>query len=243
MHDGESTEAVTKVLNSIFRKFGRPERVISGNGPCFRSDKCQRFCDQLDIGHITSSRHSQSNGRAERAVATVEQMLKKSTSDIEITKALTTYLDTPESGTLPSSAELFLNRQINTRLSMKMKPAPLTDQQKAHLNDKRSAHLKPSKKDNNIYLPNQPIWFTDDSSNEWKPGYIESKCTSPDSYWILNDKSNRRLRRNKHDIKNQTTLHNHSTTATPATGPCKISNKLARRRPNAKCSHASISNF
>ena len=53
----------------------------------------------------------------------------------------------------------------------------------------------------NIYLPSQPIWFTDDSSDEWKPGYIESKDITPDSYWITNDKNNRRLRRNKHDIK------------------------------------------
>ena len=81
---------------------------------------------------------------------------------------------------------------------MVMIPAPLTDQLKAHLAHKRSTHLKPSKQDNNVYLQNQPIWFTDDSLVEWKPWYIESKDTT---YWIINDKSNRRLRRNKHDIK------------------------------------------
>ena len=49
----------------------------------------------------------------------------------------------------------------------KRAPAPLTDQQKTHrLSDKHSAHLKSSKQDNNIYLPSQPIWFTDDSSDE-----------------------------------------------------------------------------
>ena len=195
--ESETTETVTKVLNNIFRKFGLPEKIISDNGPCFRSNNFRRFCDQLDIGHVTSSPYyHQSNGRAERAVATIEQILKKSASDIDITKALTTYLDT-----LPSRAELFHNRRINTRLSMAMTPVPLTDQQKTHLSDKCSAHLKSSKQDNNIYLPSQPIWFTDDSSAEWKPGYIESKDITPDSYWITNDKNNRRLRRNKHDIK------------------------------------------
>ena len=198
----ETTETVTQVLNNIFRKFGLPEKIIYDNGPCFRSNDFRRFCDQLDIGHVTSSPYyHQSNGRAERAVATIEQILKKSASDIDITKALTTYLDTPVSDTLPSPAELFHNRRINSRLSMAMTPAPLTDQQKTHLSDKRSAHLKSSKQDNNIYLPSQPIWFTDDSSDEWKPGYIESKDITTDSYWITNDKNNRRLRRNKHDIK------------------------------------------
>ena len=198
----ETTEAVTKALNNIFRKFGLPERIISDNGPCFKSEKFRCFCDQLDIGHVTSSPyHHQSNGRVERAIATVEQILRKSASDTDITKALITYLDTPISGTLPSPAELFYSRPINTRLSMSMKPTPLTDQQKADLNDKRSTHLRPLKHDKNVYIPNQPIWFTDDNSNEWAPGYIDSNDTSPDSYWIITEKSDRRLRRNKRDIK------------------------------------------
>ena len=198
----ETTEAVTKALNNIFRKFGLPERIISDNGPCFKSEKFRCFCDQLDVGHVTSSPyHHQSNGRAERAIATVEQILKKNTSDTDITKALIAYLDTPISGTLPSPAELFHSRPINTLLSMSMKPTLLTDQQKADLNDKRSMHIRPLKHDKNVYLPNQPIWFTDDNSDEWAPGYIDSVDTSPESYWIINEKSDRRFRQNKCDIK------------------------------------------
>ena len=200
--ESETTETVSKALNNIFRKFGLPEKIISDNGPCFRSNDFRRFCDQLDTRHVTSSPYyHQSNGRAERAVATIEQILKKSASDMDITKALTSYLDTPASDTLPSPAELFHNRRINPRLSMAMTPAPLTDQQKTHLSDKRSAHLKSSKQDNNIYLPSQAIWFTDDSSDEWKPGYTEAKDITPDSYWITSGKNSRRFRRNKHDIK------------------------------------------
>ena len=84
---------------------------------------------------------------------------------------------------------------------MSMKPTPLTDQQKADLNDKRSMHIRPLKQDKNVYLPNQPIWFTDDNSDEWAPGYIDTNDTSPESYWIINEKNDRRLRRNKRDIK------------------------------------------
>ena len=100
--ESETTETVTKALNNIFRKFGLPKKIISDNGPCFRCNNFRRFCDQLDIGHVTSSPYyNQSNWRAERAVATIEQILKKSASDIDIIKALTTYLDTPVSDTLP----------------------------------------------------------------------------------------------------------------------------------------------
>ena len=43
--ESETTETVTKVLNNIFRKFGLPEKIISDNGPCFRSNNFRRFCD------------------------------------------------------------------------------------------------------------------------------------------------------------------------------------------------------
>ena len=125
--------------------------------------------------HVTSSPcYHQSNGRAERAVATIEQILKKSASDIDITKTLTTYLDTPVTDTLPSPAELFQNRRINTRLCMAMTPAPLTDQQKTHLSDKRSAHLKSSKQDNNIYLPSQPFLV-----HWWQFRWVETRI-----HWV-----------------------------------------------------------
>jgi transposase InsO family protein len=156
--NAQTSEAVIKVLNNNFRKFGLPEKILSDNGPCFRSDSFRRFCDQLDISHVTSSPyHHQSNGRAERAIQTVERILKKCTSEVDITKALTTYLDTPVNDTLPSPAELFLNRRINTQLSMNMTPVPLTDQEKTGLDDKRSAHLKPRKQGKEIYIPNQPV--------------------------------------------------------------------------------------
>ena len=230
----EKTEAVTKGLNNIFRKFGLPKRIISDNGPCFKSENFRCFCDQLDVGHVTTSPyHHQSNGWAERAIATVKQILKKSASDTDITKALIAYLDTPISGTLPSPAELFCSRLNNTRLSMSMKPTPLTNQQKADLNDKRSMHIRPLKHDKNIYLSNQPIWFTDDNSDEWAPGYIDSNDTSPDSYWIINEKIDRRLKRNKHDIKPRHT--------TVAASSCNIYNKSARSRPNTSWSFSSFS--
>ena len=173
----ETSQAVMKIRNNIFRKFGLPEKILSDNGPCFSFDSFRNFCEQLDIGHITSSPHyHQSNGRAERAVATVKKILKKSKSDVDITKSITAYLDTLVSDTLPSPAELFHNRRINTRLDMSLRPAPLTDQQKIGISNKRSAHLKSPKENKVSYMPNQPIWFTDDGSDEWKPGYIESKA-------------------------------------------------------------------
>ena len=125
--NAQTSDAMIKALNNNFGKFGLPEKILMDNGQCFRSNSFRQFCEQLDIGHVTSSPyHHQSNGRVGRAVQTVENILKKRKSNTDITKALTTYLDSPISNTLPSPAELFFNRRINMRLSMNMTPVPLT---------------------------------------------------------------------------------------------------------------------
>ena len=83
--DSNTSEAVTKELNNILRKFGLAEKINSHNGPCFRSGKFRSFCNQLDIVNITSGPYHN-----QRAVGTIEKILKKNTGDTDITKALTT---------------------------------------------------------------------------------------------------------------------------------------------------------
>ena len=126
--DSKTSEAVTKVLNNILRKFGLAEKINLHNGPCFRSGKFRSFCNQLDIVNITSSPYHN-----QRAVGTIEKILKKNAGDTDTTKAMTTYHHALVSDTLPSPAELFLNSRINTSFSMIKTPVPLTDQHKIQL--------------------------------------------------------------------------------------------------------------
>ena len=198
-----TSEEVVKVLDNNFRKLGLAERVISDNGPCFKSEKFKTFCTALEIKHTTSSPHyHEANGRAERSIQTIKQILRKCSNEVETTMAVLAYLDTPVSSDLPSPAELFFNRRINTRLGLMYQPTVLTDTQKTKLSGQRSAHIKPARDIvHDEYVPDQPIWFTEDGCPEWKPGHIESRDVQPDSYWIINAESTRRLRRNRHDIK------------------------------------------
>ena len=198
----ETSEAVIACLTNNFRKFGLPESIISDNGPCFKSERFASFCNDHEIAHRTSSPYyHQSNGRAERAIQTIEQIFKKCKTDGEITMALLAYHDTPISSDLPSPAELFFNRRINTRLGLMYQPTLLAETQKTKLMEKRAAHLSPPKNITDEYTPNQMIWFTEDGTPEWKPGHIESKDINPDSYWIISADNQRRFRRNRHDIK------------------------------------------
>ena len=187
-------------LNNIFQKLWPPERILSDNGPCFKSGEFKKFCEKLEIKHTTSSPYyHQSNGRVERAIQTVRRMKRKNHKDIEMTLALLAYHDTPISDNLPSPAELLFNRRTNTRLAPAPQPSYLDDEQKHKLAQKRSSHLKKGKVTED-YIPNQPIWYTEDGTTEWKQGHIESNDVHPDSYWIVNS-NNRRFRRNKHDLK------------------------------------------
>ncbi len=77
----------------------------------------------------------------------------------------------------------------------------LSDEQKTRLGEKRAAHLMPSKTAKDDFTPDQPVWYTEDGTPEWKPGYIEMRDALPNSYWIISIETGRRLRRNKYDIK------------------------------------------
>ena len=198
----ETSDAVITTLNNNFRKFGLVESIISDNGGCFSSEKFAKFCNEHEVDCLTSSPYyHESNGRAERAIGTVKQILRKSKTEAEVTMALLAYQDTPVSNDLPSPAELFFNRRINNRLDLMYQPTTLTDTQKTSLAEKRAAHLRPAKSAKDEYTPNQAVWYTEDGCREWKPGFIDCRDPRPDSYWIVNAENNRRFRRNRHDIK------------------------------------------
>ena len=79
-------------------------------------------------------------------------------------------------------------------------PTPLTDEDREKLSDKRGQHLRPESKKLE-FIPSQPIWFTDDNSDEWQAGFIESKDVHPNSWWIVNTGDNRRIHCNQADLK------------------------------------------
>ncbi|XP_063613851.1 uncharacterized protein K02A2.6-like [Penaeus indicus] len=195
-----STGSVITALNGTFQKMGATvERILSDNGPCFKSEEFNKFCKELDINHDTSSPyHHQDNGKAERAIQSVKKILKKTKSSVQIALALLAYHDTPISDNLPSPSELHFGRR-SSRISPAQPSQQLTESQKKMLSDKRSSHLRPPS-DVIEYIPKQRVWYTEDGTAEWKPAIIDQKDDHPNSYWLVNE-NNRRIRRNVHDIK------------------------------------------
>ena len=77
-----TTAAVVKRLKVHFSRFGRPDIIVSDNGPQLVSDEFQKFASEWEFDHVTSSPfHSASNGKAESAVKIAKKLIKKTERD------------------------------------------------------------------------------------------------------------------------------------------------------------------
>ncbi|RXN30291.1 retrotransposon-like family member retr-1 [Labeo rohita] len=143
-----SSKCVITHAKSIFARHGIPQTVVSDNGPCFSSKEWQDFSVQYDFKHVTSSpEYAQSNGKAEKGVHILKQLLKKAAdSKSDPYLALLNYRTSPlECGmapaeilrtTLPSCAK----RKGNVKMKQKLKQ--LKDRQKFYY-DRATKHLQP----------------------------------------------------------------------------------------------------
>ena len=111
--DTVSSSNVVIHLKSILAMHCIPETVVSNNGPQFAAQEFVKFADDQVFTHITSSpRYRENNGKAERAVQTVKNLLKKSADPYN---ALLSYRATPlECGYSPS--QLLMGRQVRSKI-------------------------------------------------------------------------------------------------------------------------------
>ncbi|RUM45434.1 MAG: hypothetical protein DSY80_03315 [Desulfocapsa sp.] len=123
-----------EVLRRWFASNGLPIEVVSDNGPQLTSVEFEEFLKRNGVKHtLVPAYHPSSNGAAERTVQIVKSALKKAivaeekglqkrrTIRQRLDNFLLTYRVTPHSVTGRSPAELFLKRELRTRLSL-LKP-------------------------------------------------------------------------------------------------------------------------
>ena len=88
-----SSRATIETLKQHFARYGKPDEVISDNGPQFGSGEFASFANNYEFTHTTTSPHyAQANGQIERTIQTVKKMMAKSS---DIYKALLSYRSTP----------------------------------------------------------------------------------------------------------------------------------------------------
>jgi hypothetical protein len=173
------TTTIIRKLKTHFARYGIPNTVFSDNGPQFTSERFQNFAEKYDFEHIRSDPHyHQSNGKAESAVKTAKNLLRKN-RDGDQFLALLNYRNTPSQNTGTSPNQRFLNRRTRTLLPVSnkmLKPkitldsdrkAMLTHQAKQKQRyDQKAKDLKRLKKGDHVML--QPMT----GKKKWTKGTV-----------------------------------------------------------------------
>ena len=158
-----------------FATHGLPEILVWDNGTVFTSTEFQEFVRLNGIHHITSvPYHPASNGLAERAVQTLKQGLRKSTSademETRVPRFLFRYRIAPHSTTGISPAELLLGRQPRSQLDL-MQPNVATRVYRNQVRQKIGHD--PGTKDR-AFSPNYMVFIHNfsTSGHTWLPGIV-----------------------------------------------------------------------
>ncbi|KAE8276916.1 Retrovirus-related Pol polyprotein [Larimichthys crocea] len=187
-------------VKSIFARHGIPKTVVSDNGPCYNCKEWQQFANHYGFSHVTSSpQHAQANGKSEKGVHIIKQILKKTTdSKSDPYLALLSYRAAPlECGLSP--AELLMNRKLRTTLPCYTAIKPNTGTQKKFKDmkwkqkqryDKSTKPLSPLAKDDVVRIQDQDAWNR-------KATVLQE--VRPRSYEVLTEEGNV-LRRNRRSL-------------------------------------------
>jgi transposase InsO family protein len=116
-----SSAAVINKLKQHFARHGIPDKVISDNGPQFSSQQFSKFKHMWEFDHRTSSpAYPQSNGKAENAVKSAKQLMRKAKhSGQDPWLAVLDFRNTPSQGIGESPCQRLMNRRTKTLMPVK----------------------------------------------------------------------------------------------------------------------------
>lgn len=125
-----TSEKTIEQLRKLFSSWGLPEEIVSDNDPRFTSEEFKTFLKRNGIRQtFAPAYHPRSNGAAERAVQILKKALKKQlfeennygqkrSLNRRLARFLLKYRNCPQTTTKQSPAELFMKRQLRTRISL-----------------------------------------------------------------------------------------------------------------------------
>ena len=196
-----TSRSVADKLSQYCDMFGRPDQMLTDNGPQYTGQAFKTFTETWVITHVTSSPHyARSNGLAERYVRYTKATLKKS-SGMQL--ALLNIRATPVDAKLPSPAEMLLGRPLAIILPSRSEPGLEThrDRMQERHTIMKAQHDKTSRKEE---LPTmytgQAVRILNHQRKTWCPGKIVSKCDEPRSY-VVETPNGTRLRRNRAHLR------------------------------------------
>ncbi len=197
-----SSHAVAQKMQGHMSLFGRPDEIITDNGPQYTGQPFKKFIADCGIKHTTSSPHyPKSNGFIERHVRHIKSIIKKTIQhkgDVQV--ALLQVRATPIDSDLPSPAELLLGRPITTLLPSHADPGKLEHRQ--HLEKRttimKTHHDRCSGRDLPPLFRGQCVRVLDKERRTWHTGTIVEKCREPKSYLVQTPNGNTIRRTRSH---------------------------------------------
>ena len=117
--DHPASRDVISKLKQIMAGHGCPVKMITDGGPQYTSEEFKRFAKNWEFKiEFSSPEYPRGNGKAERSVQTVKQIIRKcKVNDEDIWPALMAYRNTPMYNNELSPSEVLFGRQIRTRLN------------------------------------------------------------------------------------------------------------------------------
>ena len=204
--NSENTKSVLNALKGIYCDFGLPRRIISDNGPCFKSKEFIEFHTELGVVTETCSAYNHSSvGMAERMVQTMKQIMIKNPENTWL--AMLIFKSTMIPKIQKSPSELLNSHKYRTNL-------PMIDFSQSKLDEPVEKliqnHELKAKSASGKELPKldvgTPVLYdkNPDSTKikrpKWCKGTIKER-QDPHKYEILTDDPDRVITRSRRHIK------------------------------------------
>ncbi|XP_022816936.1 uncharacterized protein K02A2.6-like [Spodoptera litura] len=203
-----SSKQVISFMKEQFARHGIPAELVSDNGPAYNSQEFKKFMREWEIQHVTSSPHyPQSNGKSERTVQTVKNMLKKCVdSGQDFNLALLNFRTTPRHD-LDSPAQILMGRRLKTRLPVctKLLTERVDNEKnyKAILSKREQIKINYDKSANTLKRLSQGDRATLVCNGARKPVTVVAQAAQPRSY-IVEDERGGRYRRTRSQLITRT---------------------------------------
>ena len=171
---GSTTSTATiDILDELFAAYGVPVTVVSDNGRQFVSEEFETFLKRSGVKYhkTTAPYHPATNGQAERYVETTKDALRKmgttrGSLQTNLNEFLRQYRKAPHSTTGQPPAQLFIGRNIRTRLDL-VKP----ESTQTKVSQRQQAEFSPTYR---TFKPLQTVYFLSGNPrmDKWVPGII-----------------------------------------------------------------------